>query len=191
MKPPFLIAPGSQNVEPIIPQSEGFRPALLASAVALGFLLVAILLAGLRFTTAPPPPARAAARGAGGAWSNREAAARQRLRGEPGEDGARLQLAGALIGRALFEAQQAYPTERATTPDEAAALESRCAQAQWVSPRMAEARQLLDEVARQGRDRPERAVDWARLGGLYRQMGGDAEATACLAPAAREDPSFP
>src|SRR5262245_3634821 len=132
--PPGMVPTDSPSATALLPHREGFRPAVLASAVALASLVVAGLLAGLRLHTAPPSPAQAAVRAAERGWLDREAAGRQRLRDDPGDDGARLQLAGALIGRAVLEAQRAYPTERARTAVEAAVLEADSAQAMRTSP---------------------------------------------------------
>jgi hypothetical protein len=186
MKPPVPLPPGRQNEEEVILPTGGFRPAALASVAALVFLLLAGTLAWLRFSI----PAPAAPRADEAVWLTQEAAQRQRLRGDPRDDRARLQLATALIGQARLEAQRAYPAERAATPADAVALEDLSAASVRSSPRLVEARWLAEAVARHGRDRRQRGPAWALLSTIERLEGDDEGAMACMEAAAREDPSY-
>ena len=115
---------------------------------------------------------------------------RQRLGSDPTDDRARLLLSGALIEQAIVEAYQAYPPERAASEADAAALEARSAEAVRFSPRLVEARRLVEAVAKHGRDRRQRAVAWARLARIHWLLGDKEEATACLEAAAQGDQSL-
>ena len=186
MKPPLPIAPNPPIADPQIPATQGVSPAVLVSLGALVVLLIAGMLAGLRCGTGPA----AAALATEGRWLDREERVRRLLQVAPGDERARLRLAGTLIWQAQQEAQRAYPTEWAATPADAAALETWSTEAVRHSPRLAEARGLAEEVARHGRDRRQRAAAWALLARLQRLLGSVDEGMASMAQAAREDPSY-
>jgi hypothetical protein len=186
MKPPVPTRPRSQQGESLILQTQGFRPAVLACAAALVVLLVAGMVAGLHCSTDPPAAARAPATG----WEARTGALRRWLQVEPGDERAWLRLARGLMWQALQEAQRAYPTERAATDEDAAALETWSAEVVRHSPRLAEAHRLAEGVARHGRDRRQRGAAWALLATIERLEGSDEGGEACMANAAREDPSY-
>jgi hypothetical protein len=161
--------------------------------VCLGALLFAAAIAvpaGLRFGAGPGAATRAPAATWEARWSARAAALRHRLEVDPADERARLRLAGALITQARQEAQRAYPTERAATPADAAALETWSDEAVRRSPRLAEARRLAEGEAEHGRDRRQRAAAWVILATIERLEGNDEGGVACVANAAREDPSY-
>lgn len=161
-------------------------PLAVAAITALPLLLAVGIVAGAHRSTASLTPARSSEV----VWPRREAALRQSLARDPGDERARVLLSGVLIEQAKAEAQQAHPTERAASEADAATLEARTAEAVRFSPRLAEARRLVDVVATQGRDRRQRARAWAWLARIHWLLDNPDEGMACMEAAAREDASY-
>lgn len=169
---------------PVAELSGGWSPATLGGILLLVSLLAAgVVLVAIR--SAAPPAARAGEE----IWREWEAALREQLRRDPGDERARVRLAGVLIAQAQREAQRAYPTERAVSDAEVAVLEAASVAAVQRSPRLAEAYRLV-EAGLHGRDRRQRAAAWVRLARLHRLVGDPAGALACTKAAVREDSAW-
>src|SRR5262249_39671854 len=152
----------------------------LACIPVLACLLACGIAAGVRRAVVPTPAAASWQSG----WLQREAALRMRLRADPQNDAARLQLAVVLLNEAPPRAglpQNGRPLPE--VPDRA--YTSHLAGQLPASPAFREARQLAASVARHGRDGPERGRAWYQLS-LMSYYSDEAQGRlACLKAAAR------
>jgi hypothetical protein len=169
-----------------MPGAERLSPASLAVSLALALLLVTILL-GILVRQSRRAPSSLAAEAA---WAEREVALRSRLRVRPGDDGARLRLAGVLAEAALAEARDSYPGGSAAGGADGREYELHLVGVLRFSPRLVEARQLAEQVARQSRDRHRRGEAWVRLARMHWLLGTIEDGMACVQAAAREDPAY-
>jgi hypothetical protein len=159
------------------------RPATLACILSL--LLTGGISADLCRGAAQPQAARSVRVG----LAEKESALRARLRGDPGDDLARLNLSGLLLEYALEEAHESDPAWTEPGSPGCPPYKEHLAGVLPASTAFAEARRLAEEVAAQGRDRRVRARAWFRLSRVEYYLGNPHGQVACMEAAMREDPA--
>jgi hypothetical protein len=158
----------------------GRAKAVMATVFSLALLVVGCILTSLS-------PSRPGTETMPAFWREREAAVQARLREDPRDDHARLDLAGLLMMKALARMEdtplEAQPGGTSSEGDLTASSAA--------SPALVEAWGLAAAVAEQGRNPRLRARGWLRLSLIEYHLGHPQASLDAKKAALREAPTFP